>query len=187
MCLDPGHPRERILLARERGVIAGGVRETDQRAPGVVGPSVIGAAKRVRIAGFALAYGVAAMHAAVEQQVDRAILVARNDDRLQSDPARYVVARLGNLTFMRDVYPVAIPDLFQFFFEDGGIVVDSPAHAIVLNKVVVVGLRGKHGSHHSLPSSNSSLLRRPFRHIAPLRSYSRHLFSPPSIYPPSRP
>ena len=94
---------------------------------------MIGAAERVRVAALALTYGVAAMHAAVEQQMDRAVLVARDDNRLQSDLARYIVARLGNLTFMSDIYPVAIPYLLQFLFEDGGIVVDAAAHAIVLD------------------------------------------------------
>src|SRR5262249_35626786 len=87
------------------------------------------------------------MHAAVEQQMDLAVLFARDDHRLQFDPARYIVAGLGNLAFMSDVYPVAIPDLFQFLVEYRWIVIDSSADAIVLNQVVIVGLHGKHRRH----------------------------------------
>ena len=98
--------------------------------------SMVGAAERVRVAALALTYGIASMHAAVEQQMYRTVLVARDNNRLQSDPTRYVVARLWNLTFMSDIYPVAIPYLLQLFFEDGGIVVDSAVHALVLNQMV---------------------------------------------------
>src|SRR6185437_5303082 len=79
--------------------------------------------------------------------MDRAILVARNDNRLQPDPARYIVTRLGSLTFMSDVYPVAIPDLLQLFLEDGGVIIDSPAHAIVPDEFVIVSRVGNHGRH----------------------------------------
>src|SRR5579863_8864260 len=80
--------------------------------------------------------------------MDRAVLVARDDNRLQADPARYIVAGLGNFAFMRDVYPVAIPYLRELFLEHGRVVVNTPAHAIVLDQLLVVGLHRRHRRRH---------------------------------------
>src|ERR1700720_1506352 len=108
------HAGEAELLLAERRIIPGGIGNADQSAAIVVSPSMIGASECVRVAAIALAYGVAAMHASVEHQVDLAVVVARNDYGLQAELAGYVVARFRNLTLMRDVYPFTIPNLIQF-------------------------------------------------------------------------
>ena len=135
---DARHLREGEIILAKRIVVAARVWYADQVAAIVVGPSVIGASERVRVAAVALAYGVAAMHTSVEHQVNRAVLVARNDYRLQADLARDVVAGLRNLALMRDVDPFAIPDFFQLFAKDGAVVIDAPADAIALNQLTVI-------------------------------------------------
>ena len=133
---------EAEFLLAERRIVAGGIRHTDQSAAIVVRPSVIGASESVRVAAIALAYGVAAMHASVEHQVDFAVVVARDDYRLHPDLARYIVAGLRNLTLMSDVYPFAIPNLFQFLAKNRGVVVYSSVDTITLNEILVVYFGG---------------------------------------------
>src|SRR5260370_2079036 len=113
---------------------------------------MIGASECVRVAAIALAYGVAAMHASVEHDVDVTVVVTRDDHRLQADLARYVVSRFRNLTLMSDVYPFAIPNLFQFLTKDRGIVVYSSVDSIALNEILVVYFGG-HGCSHCRSSS----------------------------------
>ena len=99
---------------------------------------MIGAAEGVRVAALALAYGVAAMGASVEQQMHLAGVVARDDYRLQADLARDVVAGLRDLALMRDVDPFAMPDFVQFVAKDRRIIVDSAVDAVAENQLIVV-------------------------------------------------
>src|SRR5713226_7195472 len=128
------HPGQGELLLAERRIVAGSIWHADQIAAIIVSPSVIGATECVRVAAVALAYGVAAMHASIQHQVDLAVLVARDDHRLQPDLARYVVPWFWNLALMSHIYPFAIPNLFQFLTKDRGIVVDLAVDAIALNE-----------------------------------------------------
>src|SRR6266852_3893779 len=112
------HPGQGELLLAERRIVAGSIWHADQIAAIIVSPSVIGATECVRVAAVALAYGVAAMHASIQHQVDLAVLVARDDHRLQSDLASYIVARFRNFTLISYVDPFAIPNLFQLFTKD---------------------------------------------------------------------
>src|SRR6266481_1683033 len=141
------HAGQADLLLAERRIITGGIGHADQSASVIVSPSMIGASECVRVAAIALAYGVAAMHASVEHQVDLAVVVARNDYGLQPELAGYVVARFRNLTLVSYVYPFAIPNLIQFLTKDRGVVVYSSVDAIVLNEILVVYFGGQSCSH----------------------------------------
>src|SRR5271166_2516735 len=109
MTSDARHLREGKFILAKRLVVAARIRHADQVAAIVIGPAVIGASERMRVAAVALAYGIAAMHTSVEHQLNLAVLVARDDDGLQTDLTRHVVAGLRNLALMRDIDPFAIP------------------------------------------------------------------------------
>ncbi len=137
----PRHFCEAELLLAERLDVATRIGHANQIAAIVVSPSVVGAAEGMRITAVALAHRVAAMHAAVEQQMNFAVLVSRYDHWLRADIPRYIVARLRHFTLMCDVYPFAMPDLFQFFLVNRRIIVDTSADAVVEHEPVVVNLR----------------------------------------------
>src|SRR5208283_1322397 len=139
MTSDARHLRQAEFVLAKRLVIAAGVGHADQVTAIVVSPSMIGASEGVGVAAVALTHGVAAMHTPVEHELNVAVLVARNDHRLQTDLTRHVVAGLGNLALMRDVNPFAIPDFFELLAENGGVVIDPPADAIALNQLGVIG------------------------------------------------
>src|SRR6266851_856870 len=145
MARDAWHTGERVVALAEGFVIAPGVRHPNQVAAIIVGPSVVGASERVRVAAIALTDGVAAMDTAVEQEANLAVLVARNDYGLQANLAGHVIAGLRYFTFMRDVDPFVIPDLFDLFVEDFGVVIKTAADSVVENQLVVIDLRAHDG------------------------------------------
>src|SRR5579872_1778287 len=133
MTRDAGHLHQVEVTFAESFIVAAGVRHTGKLAAIVIGPAMIGAPKGVRVAAIALAYGVAAMHTSVEQQIDLTVVVARDDHRLQSDLTRDEVARLRNLAFVGNVDPFARPEFVEFFAEDVIVAVNASADAIVFD------------------------------------------------------
>src|SRR5579863_3880214 len=138
--IDTWNRREPVVLLAKRDVVTTGVGHADQLAAIVVGPAVIGAAEGVGVAALALTDGVAAMHAAVEHQMNRAVLVARDDYGLRTDSAHDVVARLGNFARMSDVNPLAMPDFVELVVEDRTVVIDASVDAIVADQIIVSDL-----------------------------------------------
>src|SRR5882757_192755 len=73
---------------------------------------------------------VAAMRAAVEQQIDPALLVPGHDDGLRTDRLDDVVVRLRHLALVHDIDPGTVPDVLQFGFEDRGIAVERAMDSV---------------------------------------------------------
>ena len=80
--LDSRRLDESELALVEIASVAIGIGHANQLALIVVGPAVIPASKRAGVAALILAYGRAAMHASIHQDVDVAVLVARHDGGL---------------------------------------------------------------------------------------------------------
>ncbi len=121
-------------LPHQRARIALGQRHLGERSVGLVRPAVIAADEPPGIAAIVRAHHRAAMTAAVEQNVDLAIGMARDDHALAPHPRGDVVARVGNLAFVRDVKPGAAEDLRHLALENARIDIDRPMHLAVGNK-----------------------------------------------------
>src|SRR5206468_12825350 len=92
-------------------IIAVGESVTDQTAVIGEGPGMERACKGARVALVIRADLVAAVRAAIEQQVDFAPLVAGHDDGLRTDRLDDVVVGVRHLALMPDIDPGAIPDV----------------------------------------------------------------------------
>jgi hypothetical protein len=105
---------------------------------------VIPAAKITGIATLFLANGGAAMHTAVHQHVNAAVLVARHNRRLGADSDGLVIAGSGDFAFMADEDPGAFEDSLHFGFEDFSFGIDFPMDTLILDEFVEIQLR-RHG------------------------------------------
>jgi len=76
--------------------------------------------------------------AAVEQQVDLAVLVAAHDDRLRADRLHDVVVRLGDLADVPDEDPGRVPDAVQLGLVDGRVRIEGAVDAVVLDQGIPV-------------------------------------------------
>ena len=103
----------------------------------------------------------AAMTAGIDEGVELAAAVARDKDRLAPHVGREVVIPVRDLTFMREVDPVALEDVLHLEFEDLRIredVASDPEDAtcrVVFERGVDCLLDGI--EHNSLPCCRSSL------------------------------
>src|SRR5690606_31906606 len=93
-------------------------------------PSVVVAAERVGVAAVGRAQPVASVCAAVVQHAHLAVPAARDDQRVAADPAGYVVARFGDLAFMRDVDPTLAEDAAHLHLEGLLRGVDRSVHLV---------------------------------------------------------
>src|SRR5262249_14164022 len=118
------------VLTLESRAVAIHRRYAAQLAVKQVRPTVIHASKRTGVTLFPLAYGGAAMTAAVQQQVHFPLLVANHDDRLTSDSFEAKVAWARDFAPMPNVDPSAMEDLLHLFSEDGGIGVKADMDAV---------------------------------------------------------
>ena len=99
-------------------LIAVGEGVADQAAVIGKGPGVERTGEGARVALFVGADLVAAVRAAVEQQIDLALLVARHDHGLRADRLDDVVVRRRHLALVADIDPGAVPDVLQLGFEE---------------------------------------------------------------------
>jgi hypothetical protein len=150
---DPRRTGEAELLLAEAGRAALRHRHADQRAVHVEGPAVIAAHEPGAVAAALVRDLGAAMGAAVEQNVDAAIVVARHDHRLAAEIGGDVVARLTHLAGMADEQPSAAEDALHLQLEDLGIGVDPAVHAPRLDQSADLIRPVQHGSMSSLRRS----------------------------------
>src|SRR5262245_8490180 len=69
------------------------------------------------VAALVTAYHRAAVRACVEERVEFALAVARDNDRLATDMASDVFVVVRNLTLVGEIDPVPLPDVPHFQFE----------------------------------------------------------------------
>src|SRR5277367_1883685 len=112
-------------------------RETDQFAVVAIRPTVVRAAKCRRAALGVVAYLVAPMCAAVQQEVQNPVAAAGHDDVLQPEAFSHVVAGLGHFGLMTDENPAAIPDLAEFLGKDRRVGVQRAVHLVTLDQPVI--------------------------------------------------
>ena len=146
---DAWNLRQRELFFPKRRIVTARIRDAHQIAAIIIRPAVIGAAEGMRVAAFALANGVAAMPTAIQQQMNLPVRAARDDHRLQSDRARHVIAGLGNFARVRDVDPLAMPNLRDFVVKDCAIAIELPADAIIMDQVRIIHMAVGHRCHLS--------------------------------------
>ncbi len=91
-----------------------------------------------RIAPLALAHGRPSVPAAVEQDVNLAVLVPRENDRFCTDARGLVVSWLRDLARMSHIDPGAAENMLHLRVEYGGVRVDIRPHATVFNKTAEV-------------------------------------------------
>ncbi len=105
-------------------------RHADQIAGEVIGPLVIGADELLRRTAAGSADLHAAMRAAIDQHVDRAVAAADRDHVAIAKLAALEVAGIGDLGLEADIQPVArAEDAVQFAREDLRIGIDPVRHA----------------------------------------------------------
>ena len=110
--------------------IAAAERHADQIAGEVIGPLVIGADELLRRTATGGADLHAAMRAAIDQHVDRAIAAADSDDVAIAELAALEVAGIGDFGLEADIEPVArAEDAVELAREDLRIGVDPVRHA----------------------------------------------------------
>ena len=136
------HPRQRhhaelrVLQRRLGKVLAH--RHAGQLAVRPEGPAVIHAGEVLRVAALLLQHLRAAMPAAVEQHVHRAVGVAREHHRLARDRGAVVVARIGNQAFMPYIHPETAEDLLHLDFEHARVDIHRAMHPVLENHVAKV-------------------------------------------------
>ncbi len=99
-----------------------------QLAVGVEGPAVIAAGQSLRVAFAFVDHLGAAVGAAVEQHLHRAVAVARHDDRLAAEIRGDEVTRIGHLALVTDEQPGAAEDALHLQLEHIRIGIDAPMH-----------------------------------------------------------
>jgi hypothetical protein len=105
------------------------------------------------------------MAALVEECLDRAVLLAHDDDRVFAHVGVEEVARLRNLAFVREKQPAAPENALHFEFVDCGVGVDCRCHASVagIHERVDVEFGGGHpcllrGITHSISVSTRCMI-----------------------------
>src|SRR5579875_2371135 len=91
-----------------------------------------------------LTYRVRSMTASIQQQVQPAIPVAHQENRLQPHPARDELARLGNFAFVSDIGPDAREDSFHLVTEDRIVVVETRMDLVFPDELPVIDRSGRH-------------------------------------------
>ncbi len=97
-------------------------------------PGVIRAYETGAVALTDVADACAAMGAAIDQRVDPAVAVARDDHLLAAQPGQHEIAGCAQLAFMREKNPAVPEDAFHLQREDFWIGVDAPMHAIFVHQ-----------------------------------------------------
>ncbi len=77
------------------------------------GPAVERAREAALVAVLAAAQHRALVRTRIDDRMQLAGLVARDDDRLAADPRRVVIVVVGNLAFVRQIHPVALEDVLH--------------------------------------------------------------------------
>ena len=108
-----------VLVEGVRVAGAAGVLHLEQLAGVVEGPAVEGAGEAGLVALLVAAQRGAAVRAGVDDGVEFARLVARDDDRLAADLRGEVVVRVGDLALVGQVDPVALEDVLHLQVEQG--------------------------------------------------------------------
>ena len=105
-----------------------------QRPVGLVGPAVVPAAKKFRVAGFGFADHGAPVPAPVHQHADLVVAAAHHDDWRLADGAGLVITGLADLAFMADVDPRLAENPFDLKIENCLIGIDARMHAFFLHQ-----------------------------------------------------
>jgi hypothetical protein len=124
------------------GLVAAGVGHPEQGALQVVGPAVVRAGQRARVAAIGRAHQGAAVPAAVDEDRD-ALAAPHHDDRLGTDAAGDIVARARDLALVADEDPPAVEDPLHLLREDPRIGVEGSVDAVVLHQGLVVDHRSE--------------------------------------------
>ena len=97
----------RVEILRHAALAAHAVAERDALQPAgkIVAPRMIDAGQRLGVAAFLQADQRALVRAAIDHRMDRAVLVARHDDRHFADCGEAPVARIGNLDLQAEEIP----------------------------------------------------------------------------------
>ena len=80
------------------------------------------------------------MHAAIHQDVDVAVLVARHDGRLRPDRHGLVIAGLRDLALVSEEYPTALEDTLHLKIEDLLLKVNLAMDPAVLDQLFKIQL-----------------------------------------------
>ena len=123
-----------VLLA-EVGSAALRDGDAGERAVGIEGPAVIEAGHPRRVAAALVDDLGAAMGAAVEEHVDRAVPMAGHHHRLPSELGGEVIAGIGNLAHVPDEQPSPPEDALHLELEDVRVGVDPLVDAAGLDEV----------------------------------------------------
>ena len=138
--LQPMFLRAEIGGHAALAAIAAAERHAEQVAGEVVGPLVIGADELLRRAAAGGADLHAAMGAAIDQHVDRAIGAADGDHLAVAELAALEIARIGDFGFEADIEPVGrAEDAVQFAREDVRVGVDPVRHARSVRRPAIRG------------------------------------------------
>src|SRR5260370_17073875 len=78
------------------------------------------------------------MRATIEQRTDPAKRVAQQNDRPQPEPDSDVVVIRRDLTLVAEIDPHCAEDVRHLQIEDGGVGVDQPMDAVLLDELVPV-------------------------------------------------
>jgi hypothetical protein len=79
---------------------------------------------------------VTAVRASIEEQVDLSRTIARHQDLLPGDRFGNEVVPIGDLTFVADVDPCAIPDSLQVQLEEYRVAIEAAVDTIGFDQVV---------------------------------------------------
>src|SRR5208282_5349386 len=100
------------------GVLA---RHSNQIAPRVKGPCMIGTLEGLRVPEFLAANHGAAVSAGVKENSYLAVITAHQNQRTTRDVARLIVSGVRNFRFVADIDPALVEDAPPFIFEARGI------------------------------------------------------------------
>ncbi len=130
------HPHHAEFRRRqvERRAIAAARGNGVEIAIRLEAPAVIGAAEAAHIAAGDVAYERAAMAAAIVEDVDLAVLVPDQDDRIAADIACHEIADLRHLAFVPDINERAPEDALHFEVEDRGVLEHAAMNPIVADE-----------------------------------------------------
>ncbi|MDT4872777.1 hypothetical protein FQZ97_1079820 [compost metagenome] len=102
-----GQPQLLALVFR----VAGREGIAAQAAVVCEGPAVVVAGEGAGVAPVRIAHPITTVRAAIVYQVDLAVAVAGHQHRFRADGLHDEVVGIGDLAFVADVYPGALPDL----------------------------------------------------------------------------
>jgi hypothetical protein len=137
-----GHARRAGEAVRGlvEAVVPARVGHAQQRPAEVIGPAVIGASEGARGAPLGRAHHGAAVHAAVHEDGDVAVLPPHHDDGLGAEAPGDEVAGPGDLAVVPHEHPAAVEDALHLLGEDAGVGVERGVDPIVLDQRFVVDL-----------------------------------------------